>query len=235
MVTRADISDIDGIEFYEYSEDDTIIEIVRQGKPLKVVEVLASKFKSELTHIGKKYSFNENDPDFIPLRKYYASAIKYVLENDEPENDLKFVKLRDEIGYGLEYVYYNEIVIPQLVDEVYKLFFIDGKHPLLYNFIDGKDDYSFNGMNSGKYGYLNYSTMIMKAVDPEDKKSPMKMSRDDFSKIWEETGMNDIFYNKWADEYNERLSIIFSKLTQHHIDSNEQSIKRFVGMSEFIN
>jgi len=228
MITSEDLKNINGIEFLsdeEINEDALIVETVRRGKPLTVPEMLASKFKFELLNINKRYAFHENDEEFKPLRKYFATALKYVLLNDDPEKDEKFVKLRDEIGHGLEAVYYNEIVIPKLMDEVYDLFFIDSDHPLLYAFKDGDNDYSFTNPEYGKYGYLHYNALIQDAIDPEKKDE--LINREEIEKILDEKE----FGNKtWAREYMERIGIIYSKLSQDLIKKNEESLKEIEKM-----
>lgn len=223
MLFLNDLTHIVGIEFYDIIEDDINVEIVRQGKHLSIVEVLASKFKSELLIIGKKYSFNDNDDDFIPLRKYYATALKHTLLNDVPESDPKFLKLKNEIGYGLEYVYYENIVIPKLVNKVYKKFFIDIHHPLLYSFIENESDYSFKK----KYNSYSYLKEIKTAINPVHEDIADKISNniqsDEFG-IKIKDMFSTIFSKKWTDEYEERLIKIFSATSQKIIKSHETDV-----------
>lgn len=228
MTNLKDLENLD-IEFipdFDITEIENLlaVENVRTGQGLKVVEALASKFKAELTQLGEKFAFNEDNEIFLPLRKYYSTALRYTLENHNPMDDPRFVTLKNDIGYGLEYVYYNEIVVPTLVDEIYHLFFIDHTHPLLYSLQDGDTKISFTSLNSGKYGYMNYGSMIREAIDPENKHSALKMTEEDFAKIWEETGMAGIMRPKWTKIYSDRLSVIYSKLALDYMKKNTKDL-----------
>ncbi len=219
MITLNDLEKIEGIEFYEYLEADMNVEVVRVGTPLDIVSFLVSKFKAELTMIGKKYAFNENDKDFIPLRKYYASAIKHSLLTYNLEDDVKFNILKKEIGYGLEFVYYYEVLIPSLINTLSKRFFVDATHPLLYSSQEHYDEPSFTNFNFGKYGYFKYSIEISNALNP-NREPESTLSTDAINDIFKDS---KLFEKTWTNEYNARLSIIYSVLTQKYIETNEST------------
>ena len=223
MVLKKDLENIVGIDFLpdeEINEELIAVETVRQGRSLSTIEVLASKFKAELSKIGKIFMFNEDDEDFKPLRKYFATALRHVLLNDNPEEDEKFVKLRDEIGLGLEIVYYNEIIVPQLLDAVHDLFFIDLNNKFLYDFKDEIDDYSFTSRISGKYNYVKYDQMISDAINPNDIKSTKKQEKK-FMYL-KEFRLMDVEDPNWVDEYMKRISIIYAKPSRDVIEKNEK-------------
>jgi len=171
----------------------------------ELVDHLATEFKNKLSDIKTTFVFNEDNEIFIPLRPYFATALRYVIENTDPNDYPKYIKLRDDIGYGLEIVYFNEIVLPEIADQVYDNFFIDPSHPLLYNSKDGRDNYSFTRMH-GKYGFIHYGAMI-------DKLAGIKpfYSEDDFKALSEDA--KAVFEKKWTDDYLKKIPLIFSKIT----------------------
>jgi len=227
IVTKLDYDNIDGIDFLDIdiTESNLNVEIVRQGKPLTTVEYLASRFKAELSMINKPFMRDEDNELFKPLRKYYASAIRHTLTSHDPSTDIKYNTL-STMGIGLEKYYYETIVVPTLIDEVYKLFFIDMNHKLLYNFVDGMDTRRLDGLNDF-YGSLNWEHRIKKAIKPNDKLFGLsdKKRKD----MVDKSGLGDLFKDTWIDEYNHRLGIIFSKQAQNIVN---KSVKDFKSMSE---
>jgi hypothetical protein len=194
-----------------------------------IITELSKDFKQELTKICNenniKFMRNENDDLFIPLRKYYASAIRLKLSSDNPENDKKYIILKENIGLGMEKVYYTYSVIPKLINDVYKEFIIDSKHPLLYNFQDGDNNYAFDDAMSSRseFNFIRWQSRIEEAKNPGHMDWLMKSSKRT-DKIEEK--FSELFANTWLDNYNERLGIIFNRLALDLIKNNNESMNR---------
>lgn len=235
MLRLSELNKIDGIEFLPYDElgmdQGTIaVETIRAGRELSVVDMLAQKFKVELTQIGQMFMRDEDNEIFIPLRKYYATALRYALENHDPMTDKKFVTLKNDVGLGMEIHYYETVIVPQIADGVYKDFFIDMKHPLLYNFLDGQDDYSMTAMSTGHYGFMKWENRIAEAINPN--KSSFGMSRGSMDKIFEDSGLAELFKETWCNTYTNRLSTIFSAMAQAQIRKSDASMKRMGNLTD---
>jgi hypothetical protein len=197
------------IEFFDIShldDSDTSIE-----------DQLAAEFKEKLLELNVAFMFNENDEVFIPLRPYFATALRHAIENIDPNDYPKYVKLKKEIGSGLDTVYFNEIILPPIADKVFDKFFVDFSHPLLYNSKDGRDDYSFTGMH-GKYGFLMYSVLV-------DETAGVKpfYTKEEFAKVVGTDGENT-YKEPWTHSYNDRFPIIFSKLTTEYCKTRFYSL-----------
>lgn len=233
-------------------ERQALVDEMTAGKPPKavkylletdgndsVVDFLAEKFKKELAIVckenstpdnEKRFAFNEDDELFIPLRKYYATAVRYTMENFDPKTDKNYILLCDKFGRtGLEYLYYQEILVEKIIDEVYDKFFIDYHHPALYNMKDSRYSYSLTDMSSGKYGYLSMITQIKDAIGIENEKD--KMFDDVIDESFASTGLDEIYRPKWNDDVNSRLKIIFSKLSEKYIKDEIENSKRIQELS----
>ncbi len=235
MLRLKELNEIEGIVFLPYEQLDldegtVAVETIRAGKELTIPEMLAQKFKVELTQIGAMFMRDEDNELFIPLRKYYATALRYALENHDPMSDPKYVTLKNDIKLGMEIHYYETVVVPQIADKIYQLFFIDMKHPLLYNFLDGRDDYSMTDMSNGHYGFMKWENRIADAINPN--KTTVGMSKDKMDEIFENSGLAELFKVTWCNTYTDRLSTIFSATAMDQIRKSDKSISRMKLLTE---
>jgi len=202
-----------------------------------IINELIKDFKEHLNKICKENNIsfmrNEDDDIFIPLRKYYATALAIKLGTHNIENDKKYNILKDDIRLGMEKVYYIHSVLPKLINDVYKLFVIDIKNPNLYSFQDGDESYSFDGpmSSNSEFNFMRWQNKIEEAKDPGHMdwlKEPLKRS----SKIEEE--FNELFADTWLDKYNERIGIIFNRLALDLIQRNRKNTQRIFDITKDI-
>jgi len=218
-------SDVKDLEFFDIELN---FDINKGSSVEEIIDELSKDFKEELNRIcnENKIEFmrNEDKDIFISLRKYYATALAIKLGMHIPNDDEKYVLLKNKIKLGMEKVYYIHCVVPSLVNDVYKLFVIDTENPNLYSFQEDVS-YDFDGMSSNsEFNFMRWQNKIEEAKDPGYMDWLYKNKTERTSKIEEE--FNKLFANTWLDDYNERLSIIFNALAIDLIKRNKANIKR---------
>jgi len=211
FIKEEDYNNIEGIEFLDLESNFDINDNMTIGE---VQDELSKEFKDELNILGIMFQRNEDDERFYHLRGHYASALRYTLEKYDPMNDPKYKILKEDIGMGLEKYYYTYMIVPKLINEVYKKFFIDSNNKYLYSFQDGGDDFRLDSLNA-EFG-IKWRDKISEAINPNREKRD-RLSDEAYDRIFEKSGMADLFKTTWIDEYNNRLGIIFSAIAREEV------------------
>jgi len=222
--------EIPGIDFFNPDNKESFIDVesLRVGKNLTYLEALASKFKSEVIHAVKKHKikflFNESHEVFIPFRMYYATAIKELLLEDDPNNDPEFIKLK-ESHRGLEAAYYFEIYLKEIIHGIHKLFFVDSNNT--FYLMQEDLPVTLTGI-SGKYGYTNLLNKMMKVtgeennfnIDVKDITDKVLKEKDTVQQ------MPDMFKETWVDEYEEKIPVVYNWFMQDYLKRDRESVSR---------
>jgi hypothetical protein len=221
MSNILDKIEMEDMEFYELPD------FVKDAPTDVQLEFLADKFKSELTFIDKKFAFNEDDDDFIPLRKYYNTAIKLAVLNDKPTDYDKYNILKKDVGFGLEIFFYFNMPLKKLVDDVYDMFFIDRKHPHLYNSTDSDKTYSLNSsQNFSEYSWMGMQAKTRRLQKPsEDKKDKEMWNKIDMG------GLDEIYREKWNDVNAERIVWVYSYFPLQSAIDRRKSIEDMIELT----
>jgi len=226
--------EVKDIEFFDIELN---FDINESSSTDDIINELIKDFKEDLNKICKENNMafmrNENNDIFIPLRKYYATALAIKLGTHNISADKKYYILKNDIRLGMEKVYYIHSVLPKLIDNVYKSFVIDIKNPNLYNFQDGDENYSFDSLMSSnsEFNLIRWQNKIEEAKNPDYidwLKGPLRKS----SKIEEQ--FNELFAETWLDKYNERIGIIFNRLALDLIQRERKNIQRLSDIAKDI-
>jgi len=221
---------IPGIEFFTPDDKEGFINIesLRVGKPLTYLEALASKFKSEVIYTVNKYKikfmFNESNKAFKPFRMYYATAIRELLLEDNPNNAPEFIKLK-EFNRGLEAAYYFEIHLKEIIHDLHELFFVDSNNT--FYLMQEDMPITLTGI-TGKYGYTNLLHEMMK-VTGEENNFDITVT-DIAEKVLKEKDtvqqMPDMFKKTWVDEYEEKIPAVYNWFMQDYLERDRESVSR---------
>lgn len=215
---------LENIEFL--TETDNVFvppeDYIRYGVDLDEITVLSMIFKEAVTDIGKQFMTDEDNEIFVPLRKYYATALLIMLRDFNPQLDPTYTKIKQSQKLGLETVYLLESKIPELIMEVHKLFFLDTKNPHLYNFMDGGDDFSFTGMNKN-YGYISIHSKIQDAISPSKKTDYESLMSDKTRDIFD-----SMFKTSWIEEYEERIGLVCNSFSIDLIERDKKTVSRLM-------
>lgn len=192
---------------------------IRYGIDLDEIRILSKQFKDELIVIGEDFMFNEDKNVFIPLRKYYSTALLIALRRFSHDDDENYNKIKQSQTLGLEIVYLFESKIPEIIMEIQKLFFIDPSHPHLYNFMDGNNDYSFTGMNK-EYGYILIHSKINDAINPSQKLDTESLMTDKTNEL-----CNSMFITSWIQSFGDRIGMACNNYSVGLLEDNRKTIE----------
>lgn len=221
MIKEFTTEDIKGIEFFEDE-----MKLMEDVHPPEAIKFLAGMFHKELNENGVNFKFNEDDESHIPLRKYYASALKIAYQYLDPTKVKKWNDCKN-IGHGFETLYYHEVLLKKTTDEVYDMFFIVPSNDLLYSITGRDDSYSVTTVMGtiSPYGYINFNERFNEALDPDYGKNSI------VNKVFAEMEKDENYRLKWNDIYEERLSVLYSYHTKqltNKLQREEKPPKMFI-------
>ena len=188
-----------------------------------VIDALVHEFHKGVRDLGVKFAFNENDAIFIPLRKYYATALRLLLEdNAYVENDRKFQILRDQIGYNSHLHYYDTVLLHKIIDEL-DVRFLKSKdascQEYFYSFVDRDVHYSFLNYNRAS----DRTKQLLFPELAEKDKEMVAMIRKTFTSQAERYLWDD----NWMDEYKAKISSVFGYTARKELQENESHLTNF--------
>jgi hypothetical protein len=215
-----------GIDFYDLNVD---IDINNQSYT-EIIEYLCTEFKQGIDSVCEEHKIqfqrNEDDERFSFYRKYFASALKLALLNDNPNTDETY-KVLITSKVGLEKVYYIDIVVQRIINKIHDKFFLGGGN--FYSFVD-RNEPSFAGTNS-RFG-IKWDMDIDEAINPNDPTIQMiKNMREKREKNENNDGLSDVlkqfadlFAPTWINEYEDRISVVYNVLAIKEKNKRTESI-----------
>jgi len=221
-----------GIDFYNLNVD---VDINNQSYT-EIIDYLCLEFKQGIESVCKKHKIqfqrNENDERFSFYRRYYASALKLALINDNPDTDETY-KVLTTSKIGLEKVYYIDIVVQRIINKIHDKFFLGGG--IFYSFVD-RDEPSFAGLNS-RFG-LKWDMDIDEAINPKDptvqiiNEMEEKREQNESKKEMSDTlkQFENLFAPTWINEYEDRISTVYNVLALKEKKKRTKSINRLKGI-----